>query len=141
MQKFDSQRLSALSLEISAIRALCHTWRSPRNHRAGGLIAFDGRYQHGSAGADDARAIRWRLREFIELARVDGIVIDCTRLVYEWGDDLSFTTVGNVPMLVVLAHNQLEAYRYAINEDRIRLSLNAALEEMDSHIRGMKSLL
>ncbi len=139
--KFDQNRLSAVSLDISDIHVRCQIWRSPRNHRKGGYVAFEGTYLHGSAGSDDARFIRWTLRQFLEVARVDGLVIDCTALIYEWGDDLSFSAASELPFLVAINPDHSEAYLHAVNVRHHRASANAALAEMDDQIRTMKSLL
>lgn len=140
-QAFDRSRLCPVSLDISAITAQCHVWRSPRNHRCGGLIRFAGSYQHGSGGADDARYIRWTLRQFLELARVDGLVIDCTGLDYAWGDDLDFPVCGDLPFVVVVRPDQRGAYAYAVGETGLRTDLNAELAVMAEVVRTMKSRL
>jgi hypothetical protein len=115
--------------------------RSPRNHRCGGLIRFTGSYQKGSAGVDDARYIRWTLRQFLELAQIDGLVIDCTGLDYEWGDDLDFPVRSDLPFCVVVQPDQRQAYAYAVGESRLRTDMNAELAAMAETIRIMKSRL
>lgn len=145
-QLFDQNRLMPTSLVISAIRAECRTWLSPRNHRTGGLIAFEGLYQHGSAGSNDARFIRWTLRQFLDLTRVDGLVIDCTGLDYLWGDDLSFNTRQSLdedplPTLIAISPAQSAAYGYAVPDDWVTPSREAALSEMDALLRAMRSSL
>lgn len=145
-QLFDQNRLMPTSLEISAICAECRTWRSPRNHRTGGLITFEGVYQHGSAGSDDARFIRWTLRQFLDLTAVDGLVIDCAGLDYQWGDDLSFNTRRSLdedplPTRIAISPDQAADYGYAVPDDWITPSREAALSEMDALLRAMKSRL
>jgi hypothetical protein len=140
-QAFDRSRLCPVLLEISAITAKCHIWRSPHNHRCGGLISFTGIYHHGSAGVDDARYIRWALRQFLELARVDGLVIDCTGLDYQWGDDLDFPVNGDLPFCVVVQPDQRQAYAYAVSDSALRTDLHAELAAMAEAIRAMKSRL
>ncbi|MDP2800726.1 MAG: hypothetical protein Q8O26_02475 [Phreatobacter sp.] len=88
MTTFDQKRLIDAPLAASALNASCRIWRSPRNHRMGGLVCFSGRYRPGSERSDDARFIRRTLMAFYEDCPVDGIVIDCRHLDYGWGDDL-----------------------------------------------------
>jgi hypothetical protein len=146
MEKFDQIRLQPTALDISKVTANCMIWRSPRNHRKGGLVVLNGLYRLGSDGADDARFIRWTLRQFQELERVDAIVIDCRDLSYEWGDDLSFEMrqsldTDEIPLIVVLNEAQQRAFSYAIGPTYHRLDFNAGLVEMDATLRAMKSLL
>jgi hypothetical protein len=145
MEKFKLNRLQPTALDMSEITANCRTWRSPRNHRKGGLVVFNGLYRLGSAGADDARFIRWTLRQFQELERVDAFVMDCRDLLYEWGDDMSFAMrqsldYDEIPHVVVLNEAQQQAYSYAIGSTYHRTDLNAALVETDANLRAMKPL-
>ena len=141
MPKFDRSRLCPVLLEISEITAQCHIWRSPRNHRCGGLISFSGRYQYGSAGIDDARYIRWTLRQFLELARIDGLVIDCTKLEYVWGDDLDFPVDTDLPHRIIVPADQQDAYAHAVDKGRLGMDLDKELYKMAETIRTMKSRL
>ncbi len=105
---------------------------------------FAGIYLHGSAGKDDARFIRWKLQQFYEVYRVDGLVIDCRRLKYDWGDDIGFPTpnpLKTFPMLLVVEKEQSSSYAYALEKELHRHDLTKALSEMDERIRAMKSLL
>jgi hypothetical protein len=143
-EHFNLSRLLQISLKISAIEADCEIWQSPQNHRKGGLIGFRGDYQLGSMGSDDARFIKWTIRQFIDLENVDGLVIDCTELTYEFGDDLSFSTLvppryQEIPTLVAVAPSCLDQYLYCVGKRDIRTSLEAALAEMDAHVRSLKS--
>lgn len=138
---FDRSRLRPISLQISAINVQCHVWQSPRNHRSGGLISFSGAYQHGSAGVDDARYVRWTLGQFLELARVDSLVIDCTALDYQWGDELSCPVNDELPFCVVVRADQQAAYAYAVGADQLQTDVNLALYAAAETIRAMKSRL
>lgn len=82
MREFDLRWLTDAALDISRIACECKVWKSRRNHRTGGLVTFCGVFLPGSAGADDARFIRWKLEEFYELYRPDGLVVDCRELEY-----------------------------------------------------------
>jgi hypothetical protein len=138
---FDRARLLPVSLEISAVKVQGHVWQSPRNHRSGGLISFSGVYQQGSAGVDDARYIRWTLGQFLEIARVDSLVIDCTALDYQWGDDLNFPVDDGLPFCVVVRADQHAAYAYAVGANRLKTDLQLALHTATETIRAMKSRL
>ena len=141
MSRFDLIRLYPVLLEISEINVECHVWRSPRNHRRGGLISFSGRYQPDSAGADDARYIRWTLRQFLDLVHVDGLVINCTKLDYESGDDLNFIISSNIPYRVVVQADQRTAFAGVVDPKRLGTDLDAELTAMADAIRNMKSRL
>lgn len=146
MEEFRMERLTDAPLYASRITCEGKVWQSRRNHRTGGLLAFRGVYPPGSAGADDARYIRWLLSEFHTLHHPDALVLDCRALDYVWGDNLSFPTprplkTDRYPMLVVLRSEQQEAFGYAVPRSQHRLDLQAALAEMDEAIRAMKSLL
>jgi hypothetical protein len=135
-----------VSLEISALRIACAVWTSPRNHRRGGLLRIAGEYRHGSSGREDALFIRWKLREFRDVQRIDGLVVDCTELAYGWGDDLDVTPhqaldEPPMPLLVAARATQHDALRHAVGACRLRTSLDAALAEMAETIRAMRSLL
>jgi hypothetical protein len=137
-------RLRDASLNISKINCQCQTWKSRRNHRSGGLVAFFGEYKSGSAGTDDACMIRWKLQQFYEVYNVDGVVIDCRQLQYDWGDDINFPSpepLESFPMLLVIDKDQSEAYEYAMDRELQRFHLEGALAEMSETIRIMKSLL
>ena len=143
MTRFDRKRLVVAPVYTSALTATSHIWHSPRNNRMGCLVAFSGRYKPGSEGQDDARFIRRTLRDFYELYPVDGIVIDCRELVYEWGDDLSFPNRSvfreeSIPLVVVLQAAQSAAYAHAIDEQHHRYDLDAALFEISEAVRALK---
>jgi hypothetical protein len=146
VEEFRLDRLSEAPLHSSQITFDGKTWRSRRNHRVGGLVAFRGTYPSGSAGKDDARYIRWLLSEFYTLHRPDGLVVDCRGLHYDWGDDLDFPKrplhdAEDFPLLIVLRPEQQEAFDFAVPRSEQRLELQAALAEVDEFIRAMKSLL
>ena len=142
---FDLKRLHDAPLDVSEIRCECKVWDSRRNHRRGGLVTFRGVYRPGSAGTDDARVIRWRMRQFYELYGVSGVVIDCRELDYVWGDDLDFPVpdllhrTETFPLLVILRPEQVEAYQ--LHPEERRHDLHAALADVSDAIRAMKSLL
>ncbi|MCA9030834.1 MAG: hypothetical protein KDA66_08500 [Planctomycetaceae bacterium] len=147
LPEFDLLKLEDVSLEISTIQCSYQRWQLPRMHRAGGLVTFAGTYKHGSAGSDDARFIRWRINEFCDLGYpllIDGLVIDCRALNYEWGDDLYFAPSNkpiDFPTLVVISDSQREAYSGILGNRDLRFDLNAALAEMTELFRQMKPLL
>ncbi len=146
MDSFRMERLSDAPLHVSGITCEGKVWRSRRNHRTGGLVAFRGAYPPGSAGKDDARYVRWLLSEFYALHRPDGLVLDCRELEYVWGDDLDFPTpnphrADRFPLPVVLSPDQQEAFSYAVPREQQRFDLAAALAEIDELMQGMKSLL
>ncbi len=146
MEEFRMERLSDAPLHASLITCEGKVWRSRRNQRIGGLVALRGVYPSGSAGKDDARYIRWLLREFYTLHCPDGLVVDCRELEYVWGDDLDFPKrepekADRFPLLVLLRPEQQEAFAYAVSRADHRLDLQAALAEVDEAIRAMKSLL
>src|SRR5207248_4626508 len=119
MSVFDVRRLIDARLDISRIACSCQTWKSHHNHRIGGLVTLRGLYHPGSAGADDARFIKWKLDEFYDLYRVDGLVVDCRELDYTWGDNLSLQPSAShrrdhLPLLLVLRLEQQEAIAYAV---------------------------
>lgn len=146
MGEFPMERLSDAPLHVSRITCEGKVWRLRRNHRIGGLLTLRGIYPRGSAGADDARYIRWLLSEFYILHQPDGLLLDCREFDYVWGDDLAFPTPepqrsDDFPLLVVLRPEQQEAFDYAVGRDHQRLDLLGALGEMDVLLRGMRSLL
>ena len=146
MADFDLSKLEHVSLDISAIQFSCQCWSIRKIHRTGGLITFRGDYRHGSAGADDARYIKWRIKEFCDLTpqHISGLILDCRALNYEWGDDLYLDAVGKplgFPTLVVLNESQRESFSYAVRSDQMRFDLTEALAEMNDVFRGMKPLL
>jgi hypothetical protein len=146
MAAFQMSRLSDTPLHVSQITFEGKVWRSRKNHRTGGLVVFRGVYPSGSAGADDARYMRWLLSEFYRLHRPDGLVVDCRDLHYVWGDDFGFQDrepykADHFPLLVVLRPEQQAGYDYAAPRVIQRLSLQAALAEVDDEIRSMASIL
>ena len=144
---FDLSRLEDVSLEISSIQGSFQRWQLPKIHRAGGLATFVGTHKHGSAGSDDARFIRWRIDEFCDLGYpllIDGLVVDCRNLNYEWGDNLDFTPSNKpieFPTLVVIAESQREAFSGILGDSDLRFDLDQALAEMTEIFRQMKPLL
>jgi hypothetical protein len=146
MTRFDHKRLIDAPIRTSVLTATSQIWHAPRNHRLGGLISFSGTYKTGSEGQDDASFIRRTLLEFYELYPVNGLVIDCRNLDYEWGDGLDFPNRSilideQIPLLVVLHAQQAAAYRYAVSERCHRSDLDRAMFEMSEVIRLMKSRL
>ena len=143
---FDLSKLEDVSLDISAIRCSCQCWSLTKIHRTGGLIAFHGDYRLGSAGADDAQYIKWRINEFCDLSpyHISGLILDCRALNYEWGDDLyldASTKPHGFPTLVVLNDPQRKPFSYAVRSDQMRFDLTQALAEMNDIFRAMKPLL
>lgn len=141
MGGFSLDRLRDVSLAVSALACDCRVWESPRNRRVGGLVTFRGRYLPGSAGKDDALWIKWRLDEFYELARPDGLVVDCRELDYTWGDDIhlrprSRRVPEGFPFLLVIRPEQQEVFAFTEARERHRFDLPAALAEMDEQLRG-----
>lgn len=146
MARFDFARLIDAPLNTSTLKATSQIWHSSRNHRSGGFVSFTGRYKSGSDGRDDAQFVHRTLQSFYELYPVDGIVIDCRQLDYEWGDDLDFPNRSvfrdkQIPLLVVLEIPQSSAFRYAIDQSCHRFNLEEALAEISEAIRTMKSRL
>jgi hypothetical protein len=142
MGGFNLDRLRDVSLAISKLTCDCRVWKSPRNRRVGGLIVFRGHYPPGSAGKDDALWIKWRLDEFYELTRFDGLVVDCRELDYTWGDDLHLRPRArelpdDFPFLLVIAPEQQEAFAYTEPRDYHRFELLTALAELDERLRGL----
>jgi hypothetical protein len=142
MGGFSLDRLRDVPLAISALACDCRVWESPRNRRTGGLVIFRGHYPPGSAGKDDALWIKWRLDEFDELARPDGLVVDCRGLDYTWGDDLhlrprSRRVSDGSPFLLVIRPGQQEAFAFTESRECHRFDLPAALAEVDERLRGM----
>lgn len=77
--------------------------------------------------------------------KIDGLVVDCRQLDYNWGDDLSFYPThhfkGNFPVLIVINAAQHEAFAGIISEAVIRFELQSTLEEMNQFFRTMKAKL
>jgi hypothetical protein len=146
MAAFQMHRLTDAPLHASLITFDGKTWQSRKNHRKGGLVTFRGVYPSGSAGSDDARYMRWLLSEFYRLHRPDGLVVDCRALEYSWGDDFGFQDrepykADSFALLVVLRPDQQLGYDYVVPRVVQRLSLEAALAEVDEDIRSMSSIL
>jgi hypothetical protein len=90
--------------------------------------------------------MRWLLSEFYRLHRPDGLVVDCRALEYSWGDDFGFQDrepykADSFALLVVLRPDQQLGYDYVVPRVVQRLSLEAALAEVDEDIRSMSSIL
>jgi hypothetical protein len=144
MAGFNLDRLQGVSLLISEVACDCQTWKCPRNHRVGGLVSFRGHYLPGSAGKDDALWIKWRIDEFYELARLDGLVVDCRDLDYTWGDDLhlrprSRRVSDDFPFRLVIRPEQQEAFTFTESRDRHRFDVSTALAEIDNLLRDMRA--
>jgi hypothetical protein len=142
MGGFNLDQLRDVSLAISGLVCDCRVWKSPENPRVGGLVTFRGRYLPGSAGKDDALWITWRLDEFYELARPDGLVVDCRELDYIWGDDLDLQprrVLDRFPLLLVLRPDQQEAFAYPEPQESFRFDLPTALAEIDEQLRNLQA--
>lgn len=143
MGAFNPNALCAVSLAISDVSCDCRVRDSSHGRRVGGLITFRGRYHPGSAGKDDARWIKWRLNEFYDLTRFDGLVVDCQELDYTWGDDLHLrpdarSLPDNFPFLLVIRAEQEEAFAYSEPRQYHRFDLMMALAEIDGQLRAMR---
>ena len=143
LAEFDLSKLEDVTLDISEIQCSCQCWHLRKSRRAGGLLTFAGNYLPGSAGTNDAKLIGWRINEFCNLTspHIDGLVIDCRLLNYEWGDDL-YLSASNKPIefptLVIVAEAQRKAFSYAVRDDQMRSDLGSALDEMNAILRELK---
>jgi hypothetical protein len=135
--------LCEVSLDISAITCVCQSWELPRYHRIGGLVTYRGHYRPGSAGKHDALWIKWRLNEFYELARLDGLVVDCRELDYTWGDDLDLRPSPrhlpeDFPFRLVIRSEQQEAFAFVESREWHRFDLTTALAEVHEKLRSRR---
>jgi hypothetical protein len=143
MSGFSLDRLKDVSLAVSGIVCDCRVWTSPKHRRTGGLIAFRGEYRTGSAGKPDAMWIGWKLNEFQEPARPDGLVVDCRELVYTWGDDLTLRPhfrllPESFPFRLVIRPDQQEAFAFVESRELHRFDLTSALAEIDDSLQNAK---
>ena len=132
-----------VSLNLSGIVCACRVWESRRSQRVGGLIAFRGHYRPGSAGKDDALWLKWRLDEFYELARPDGLVVDCRELDYTWGDDLHLRPRSRrlpdvFPYRLVIRPEQQEAFAFAEPRPCHRFDPAVALAEVHAELQSLR---
>jgi hypothetical protein len=145
MNKFDTNKLNTISLEISEIKYECKIWQIKKYHKTGGLISFIGKYGHGSLGSNDAKYIQWKIEEFCDLSwpiHLDGLVVDFSKLDYEWGDDLDgFPShkQSKFPVIFVIREEQCESFEWPIGGEFLRFNLNLALYELDEMLRTGKS--
>ncbi|HAX80868.1 MAG TPA: hypothetical protein DCY88_34785 [Cyanobacteria bacterium UBA11372] len=82
-------QLTPISLDISSINFECYTWRYEQDSSDSAYVVFRGQYRYGSAGADDALFIKWRLNQFCDAIEPNRLIVDLRELDYQWGDDLS----------------------------------------------------
>jgi hypothetical protein len=139
----ETGEMREVSLDISGITYQCRVWESRRNQRVGGLIVFRGHYPPGSAGKDDALWIKWRLDEFYELARFDGLVVDCRELDYTWGDDLhlrprSRRLPDDFPYRLVIRPEQQEVFAFAEPRECHRFELLVAVAEVHEQLQSLR---
>lgn len=130
-----------ISLDVSQIQFSCQIWQEKHSHRTAGLITFVGSYPIGSAGKEDALFIRWKIREFYDLVKFSGLVVDCRALSYSWGDDLNLhPTLGqrDYPYALVITLAQQEAYSYVEPQENHRFDLEKALFEINERIKVQK---
>jgi hypothetical protein len=130
-------RLIPVDLEhISQLQYSCFQWTIPKRRVLAGLIRFEGIYQSGSLGADDALFIKWRVNEFCEYpnpGRIYGLIVDFRSLQYEWGDDLDIPAerlrVGDWPIRIVVTPERANSFRSWLG-DEVRVDLRTAFEEI-----------
>lgn len=139
----DPGEMREVSLNVSGIACECRVWESRRNQRAGGLVTFRGHYRPGSAGKDDALWLKWRLDEFCELVRPNGLVVDCRELDYTWGDDLHLRPrsrrLPNASLYrLVIRPEQQEAFAFAEPRECHRFELSAALAEVHAALQLLR---
>lgn len=76
-----ARRIEPVSLSISALACEVSTFECKRLDGrfpvAVALVKFVGTYRDGSAGAPDARFIRWRLMEACDLLAPAALIVDC----------------------------------------------------------------
>lgn len=132
-----------VSLSISDIACNCLVWELRHNQRIGGLVVFRGHYRPGSAGYDDALWLKWRLDEFYELARPDGLVVDCRELDYTWGDNLHLRPRSELlsdrfPYRLVIRPEHQQAFAFAEPRECHRFELAVAIAEVDAELQTLR---
>src|SRR5262245_8717794 len=145
MPKRYKPRLEAVTLDVSMLTCQCYVWSVPRTQILAGLVVFHGLYRPGSAGSDDARFIRWRIRELCELrlpSSIEGLLVDFRDMAYEYGDNLSVDDNplddDGQPIRVVVQPSQIEAFRGVIGDHRLRTDLEEAAAEVSDILRGLR---
>lgn len=137
--------LIPVSLDISKLECSCSVWAISfgrnRTSEYAGLIPFRGLYPTGSQGTQEARFIRWRINEFLDLqSRLRGLVVDFRELDDWWGDNLSVDPQvmrrQNRPVRVVVLLELLKAFSGVLGEEEIRTDLESAIAEVSDIIRG-----
>ncbi len=125
--------LQEVSLEISAIKTACYMWRIKRRSIYAGYTVVSGVYREGSAGAQDATYIHWRLNEFCDLthpALIQGLVVDFTNLEYTYGDDLEITPDRIVrmrlPLRIVVPADKRDRFEPVLGSEHLSTSLEDA---------------
>lgn len=138
--------LVAVDLDgISGLRYDCHGWVARPGGYAGGIIRFQGVYRPGSAGADDALFIAWKIGEFCDIDdpfMIHGLVVDFRDLRYAWGDDLSLFRARRLraagkPVLVVVRPESAQAFGGWLGEEDLRTDIEQAIQEVDDFLRNM----
>ncbi|MFF2118751.1 hypothetical protein ACFVXH_15660 [Kitasatospora sp. NPDC058184] len=131
---------------VSTLRYECHGWVARPSGYGGGIIRFDGDYRPGSAGADDALFIGWKIGEFCDIDdpfKIQGLVVDFRGLNYEWGDNLSLFRARRLraagrPVLVVVRPESKDAFAGCLGEDDLRIDIEQATQEVDDFLRKLR---
>jgi len=133
-----------VSLDVSGISYQCRVWEVRASRRVGGLIEFRGHYPPGSAGKAHALWIKWRLDEFFEATRFDGLVVDCRELDYTWGDDLhlrprSRWLPDGYPYRLVIRPEQQDAFAFAEPRESHRFEVSVAVSEVHGQMQARRN--
>lgn len=125
------------SLDISDIKYSCYVKYINKHKITVGLIKFTGKYKYGSAGADDATFIKWKINEFCDSAYpfpVHSLLIDLTDLDYEWGDDLDINpqrlSEHNFPFLIIINEKHRESYEGVLDRHKLRTDFSESIDEI-----------
>ncbi len=133
---FDLGKLNEVSIDISDLKITYQIW--VEGGRTGLLLKIAGKYGHGSDGADDAKYIRWKIREIFDHPDIfiNGMVVDLSEFEYEWGDDIDIDPPKfKVPFLVFLNKESQGKYSYFVETDKMRFHLRTALAEINDEIK------
>jgi hypothetical protein len=127
-------QLIPISLDISSISFECYTWRYNLDASDSGYIVFQGQYRYGSAGADDALFIKWRLNQFCDALQPSRLIVDLRELDYQWGDDLSLYPFHFLDpeskIRFILTPQQVSYYESTIYSSNICIDEVAALNQI-----------
>ena len=127
--------------ELSKIK--CECFEIEYKNKKIGLISFDGIYKSGSAGKDDAFFITHKLQQFYESLDPFALIVDCTNLEYEWGDEFDLnlhsennkslkSRNGHLRYRVVVPNKKVKKFNYGIEEKYIVDNFDDALESLTS---------